>query len=240
MPLIELNQLTKVYKNEDIETPVLHGISFTINRGEFVAIMGPSGSGKSTLLHVLGFLDGYTNGSYRFEDQEVHAYAGDTTAHIRNKKLGFIFQSFNLLPHASVFENVRLPLYYSDVPEAEWSKRAKDAVDIVGLAHRLDYDVTRLSGGEKQRVAIARALVCNPEVIFADEPTGNLDSKSGGAIMQTLQDLNEKHGHTIILITHETYTAEHARRIIQIRDGLVESDTEVAERRHANGGILMK
>ena len=240
MPLIEINNLTKVYVNEEVETPVLHGISFSIDRGEFVAIMGPSGSGKSTLLHVLGFLDSYTDGSFLFEGKEASTYAGDATASIRNKKLGFIFQSFNLLAHASVFENVRLPLVYSDIPESEWEKRVNDAIEIVGLSHRTDFDVTRLSGGEKQRVAIARALVCNPEVIFADEPTGNLDSKSGGSIMQTLQELNEKHGHTIILITHETYTAEHARRIIRIKDGLVESDKEVTERRHTNGGILMK
>ncbi|MCK9344615.1 MAG: ABC transporter ATP-binding protein [Candidatus Pacebacteria bacterium] len=240
MPLLEVKNLIKIYKNDEVETPVLHGVSFSINRGEFVAIMGPSGSGKSTLLHVLGFLDGYTDGSYRFEDQEASTYTGDDTAHIRNKKLGFVFQSFNLLPHATVFENVRLPLFYSDIPEAEWDKRTKESIDLVGLSHRTDFDVTRLSGGEKQRVAIARALVCNPDVIFADEPTGNLDSKSGGSVMQTLQDLNEKHGHTIILITHETYTAEHAKRIIRIKDGLIESDTEVAERRHTNGGVLMK
>ena len=240
MSLIEIKQLTKVYKNDEIETPVLHGVSFSIDRGEFVAIMGPSGSGKSTLLHVLGFLDGYTSGSYKFEGQEASTYTGDDTAHIRNKKLGFVFQSFNLLPNASVFENVRLPLLYSEINESEWEKRTRDAIEIVGLSHRTDYDVSRLSGGEKQRVAIARALVTNPDVIFADEPTGNLDSKSGGGVMQTLQDLNDKHGHTIILITHETYTAEHARRIIRIKDGLIESDAEVTERRHTNGGILMK
>ena len=240
MPLIEVKNLTKVYVNEELETPVLHGVSFGIDRGEFVAIMGPSGSGKSTLLHVLGFLDSYTGGSYRFEDKEASTYEGDAVAHIRNKKLGFIFQSFNLLANASVFENVKLPLFYSDIPESEWAKLVTDAIEAVGLSHRSQYDVTRLSGGEKQRVAIARALVCSPEVIFADEPTGNLDSKSGGGVMKTLQDLNEKHGHTIILITHETYTAEHARRIIRIKDGLIESDTEVAERRHTNAGILMK
>lgn len=240
MPLIEVKNLTKVYVNDEVETPVLHGVSFRIERGEFVAIMGPSGSGKSTLLHVLGFLDSYTDGSYRFEDQETSTYEGDAMSHIRNKKLGFIFQSFNLLAHASVFENVKLPLFYSDIPESEWTRLVTDAIKAVELAHRTEYDVTRLSGGEKQRVAIARALVCNPEVIFADEPTGNLDSKSGGGVMQTLQDLNEKHGHTIILITHETYTAEHARRIIRIKDGLIESDTEVADRRHTTSGILMK
>jgi len=240
MPLIEVTDLTKIYKTDEIETPVLNGVSFSVDRGEFVAIMGPSGSGKSTLLHLLGFLDGYTGGSYRFEDKEANTYEGDATAHIRNKKLGFIFQSFNLLAQASVFENVKLPLLYSDVPESEWSMRATDAIDAVGLSHRIDFDVTKLSGGEKQRVAIARALVCKPEVIFADEPTGNLDSKSGGSVMQTLQDLNEKHGHTIILITHETYTAEHARRIIRIKDGLLESDTEVKDRRHTSGGMLMK
>lgn len=240
MPLIEIKNLTKVYVNEELETPVLHGVSFTIDRGEFVAIMGPSGSGKSTLLHVLGFLDSYTDGSYLFEDKEASTYEGDAMAHIRNKKLGFIFQQFNLLAHASVFENVKLPLFYSDIPESEWTKLATNAIGAVGLSHRTEFDVTRLSGGERQRVAIARALVCNPEVIFADEPTGNLDSKSGGGVMQILQDLNEKYEHTIILITHETYTAEHARRIIRIKDGLVESDTEVAERRHTTEGILMK
>ncbi|MFA5997430.1 MAG: ABC transporter ATP-binding protein [Candidatus Paceibacterota bacterium] len=240
MSLIELNNLVKIYSNEGVDTPVLHGLTFTINKGEFVAIMGPSGSGKSTLLHVLGFLDGYTSGSYRFEDQEASTYAGDDTAHIRNKKLGFVFQSFNLLPHASVYENVQLPLLYSDISESEWEKRTRDSIEKVGLTHRTDFDVTRLSGGEKQRVAIARALVCNPDVIFADEPTGNLDSKSGGSVMQTLQDLNDRHGHTIILITHETYTAEHAKRIIRIKDGLVESDIELVERRHTEQGILMK
>lgn len=240
MPIIEINNLTKTYVDEEMETPVLHGVTFSIERGEFVAIMGPSGSGKSTLLHVLGFLDGYTGGSYLFEGKEASTYEGDAMANIRNKKLGFIFQSFNLLPHSSVYENVRLPLMYSDIPEPEWDKRTRDSIDAVGLTHRTDFDVTRLSGGEKQRVAIARALVCNPEVIFADEPTGNLDSRSGGGVMQALQELNDKHGHTIILITHETYTAEHARRIIRLRDGLIESDEKVSTRRHTEGGILMK
>ncbi|MFZ2832243.1 MAG: ABC transporter ATP-binding protein [Minisyncoccia bacterium] len=240
MPLIEITNLTKVYSNEEVTTPVLNGVTFSVERGEFVAIMGPSGSGKSTLLHVLGFLDGYTDGSYLFENKEAQSYAGDATAHIRNKKLGFIFQSFNLLPHSSVFENVRLPLFYSDIAESEWDKRTQDAIEAVGLSHRTTYDVTRLSGGEKQRVAIARALVCDPEVIFADEPTGNLDSKSGGAVMQILQDLNDKQGHTIILITHETETALHARRIIRIKDGLIESDRKVERQHHTKEGVLRK
>ncbi|MEK7569112.1 MAG: ABC transporter ATP-binding protein [Patescibacteria group bacterium] len=240
MPLIEVEKLTKVYSDGDVETPVLHGVSFTIERGEFVAIMGPSGSGKSTLLHLIGFLDDYTDGSYRFNGTEAREYAGDEIAKIRNQKLGFVFQSFNLLPNTTVLENVKLPLLYSQFPEAEWDDRAMKAIRSVGLEHRALFDSTRLSGGERQRVAIARALVCDPEVIFADEPTGNLDSKSGGAIIDILQKLNKESGHTVILITHETETAEHAERIIRIKDGLVESDTKVKAPRRANGGSLNK
>lgn len=240
MPLIEVKELTKVYDDGVIKTPVLHGVSFSIEKGEFVAIMGPSGSGKSTLLHLLGFLDDYTDGSYNFSGQDARSYTGDEVAHIRNKKLGFIFQSFNLLSHATVLENVRLPLLYSNIPESEWNTLALKAIDSVGLSHRSSFDSSQLSGGERQRVAIARALVCNPEVIFADEPTGNLDSKSGGAVIEILQKLNEELGHTIILITHETYTAEHAKRIIRIKDGLVESDTQVSNPHHTNKGILIK
>lgn len=240
MPLIEVNNLTKVYQEGDIKTPVLHGVSFAIGKGEFVAIMGPSGSGKSTLLHLLGFLDDYTDGTYVFDGQDARAYTGDEVARIRNKKLGFIFQAFNLLPNASVLENVKLPLLYSDIPEKEWGARALKAIDSVGLSHRASFDSTQLSGGERQRVAIARALVCDPEVIFADEPTGNLDSKSGGVIIDILQRLNDAGGHTIILITHETSTAEHAKRIIRIKDGMVESDTKVASPRRTNGTELHK
>jgi putative ABC transport system ATP-binding protein len=240
MPLIEVAQITKVYEDGDVKTPVLHGVSFSIEKGEFVAIMGPSGSGKSTLLHLLGFLDDYTDGSYIFAGQDARSYTGNEVARIRNQKLGFIFQSFNLLPHASVLENVRLPLLYSDIPESKWDSLAVKAIESVGLSHRSSFDSSRLSGGERQRVAIARALVCSPEVIFADEPTGNLDSKSGGAVMEILQRLNEEEGHTIILITHETYTAEHAKRIIRIKDGLLESDTLVASPHRTNGGMLLK
>lgn len=240
MPLIEVNKLTKVYSDGEVETAVLHGVSFAIERGEFVAIMGPSGSGKSTLLHLLGFLDDYTSGSYRFNDTEAHQYTGDKIAEIRNQKLGFVFQSFNLLPNTTVLENVKLPLLYSQFSESEWRERAMEAIRSVGLEHRALYDSTKLSGGERQRVAIARALVCNPEVIFADEPTGNLDSKSGGGVINILQKLNEEKGHTIILITHETETAEHAQRIIRIKDGLIESDTKVKNPRRADNGALHK
>ncbi len=240
MSLIEVEKLTKVYTDGEVETPVLHGVSFTIDRGEFVAIMGPSGSGKSTLLHLVGFLDDYTSGSYRFNGIEAQNYTDDEVAVIRNQKLGFVFQSFNLLPNTSVLENVKLPLLYSQFPESEWNDRAMKAIRSVGLEHRALFDSTRLSGGERQRVAIARALVCAPDVIFADEPTGNLDSKSGGGVIDLLQKLNEESGHTIILITHETETAEHAKRIIRIKDGLIESDTKVKNPRRANNGSLHK
>ena len=240
MPLIEVTNLTKVYDDGQIKTPVLHGISFKIERGEFVSIMGPSGSGKSTLLHLLGFLDDYTSGSYRFNNEEARSYTGDEIARIRNEKLGFIFQSFNLLSNTTVLENVKLPLLYSSTPESEWDSRAMNAVQSVGLEHRATFDVSKLSGGERQRVAIARALVCNPEVIFADEPTGNLDSKSGDVVMSILQKLNEELGHTIILITHETDTAEHAKRIIRIKDGLLENDAIVASPHRAGDGVLNK
>jgi len=233
MPLIEIENLSKTYVNEGAPTPALQNLTFSIAEGEFVAIMGPSGSGKSTLLHILGFLDNPTEGLYRFEGKSMDDHPESELAHIRNKKMGFVFQSFNLLPHATVLENVKLPLLYSDVPDTRWEGMAKRAVESVGLAHRMEHEAFQLSGGEKQRVAIARALVREPQVIFADEPTGNLDSKSGKVIMEIVQRLNEKEGKTIILITHETYTAEHAHRIIRVRDGTVESDTTVKTRHHA-------
>lgn len=233
MPLIETIDLQKSYFGNEVETKVLRGVSFSMEKGDFVAIMGPSGSGKSTLLHILGFLDGLTSGQYLFEGRSVSDYNEEEIALVRNRKLGFVFQSFNLLARTSVLDNVKLPLQYSDVPEREWNERAREAVEAVGLSHRLDHDPSELSGGEKQRVAIARALVNKPEVIFADEPTGNLDSKSGQVVMDILQRLNEEQGHTIILITHETYTAEHADRIIRLFDGQIESDSKVANRKRA-------
>jgi putative ABC transport system ATP-binding protein len=232
MPIVEVKNLKKTYHNEGVETSVLHGLTFSIEAGEFVAVMGPSGSGKSTLLQILGFLDSYSHGSYFFEGKEVSTYGDDEVARIRNKKLGFIFQAFNLLPRTTVLENVTLPLLYSDIPEREWDTRAKAAIESVGLSHRLLHEPAQLSGGEKQRVAIARALVCEPSIIFADEPTGNLDSKSGKAVMEIIQKLNSQ-GHTILLITHETSTAQFARRVIHIKDGLIESDSKVEKQRSA-------
>ena len=233
MELIELKNIKKIYDPESDEpTVALDGITFDIAKGEFAAIMGPSGSGKSTLLHVLGFLDLPTSGEYWFDGKLLSQYSKDEIAAVRNKKMGFIFQAFNLLPRTSVLENVKLPLLYSDVPESKWDKLAKDAIESVGLSHRIGHDSSQLSGGEKQRVAIARALINDPQVIFADEPTGNLDSKSGQVVMEIIRKLNEEMGHTVILVTHETYTAEHAQRILTIKDGKVESDQKVEHRRH--------
>lgn len=231
MNIIEVKNLGKVYDNEGVKTEALRGTSFEIKKGEFVAIMGPSGSGKSTLLQILGLLDDYTHGTYHFDEKNISDYNQEDIARIRNEKMGFVFQSFNLLPNASVLENVKLPLLYSDVPESDWEEKAKSAVVSVGLQHRMYHDAKQLSGGEKQRVAIARALVNNPEVIFADEPTGNLDSKSGEVVIEIIQKLNKEMGHTVILITHETYTAEYAERIIRLHDGQIESDKRVENRR---------
>jgi len=231
--LIEVKNLEKTYI-DGAETPALRGVSFSIKKGEFVAIMGPSGSGKSTLLHILGFLDKQTSGEYRFDGKTIDDYSKEEVARVRNKKMGFVFQAFNLLTRISVLENVKLPLLYSGIKESQWDDLAKKALDSVGLSHRLYHQPSQLSGGEQQRVAIARALVNNPEVIFADEPTGNLDSKSAQTVMTILQKLNEEKGHTIVLITHETYIAEHARRIIRLLDGKIESDTLVNNRRKAD------
>lgn len=226
--LIEVKNLTKQYENDGVVTPVLHGVSFTIHSGEFVSIMGPSGSGKSTLMHILGFLDHLTEGQYLFEGRDVSQLSDDELAAMRSMKVGFVFQQFNLLPKTSVFQNVRLPMMYADSSESENDKRARAAIEAVGLGHRVEYLSSQLSGGEKQRVAIARALVNDPSVIFADEPTGNLDSKSGAQIMKILDDLNDQ-GKTIILVTHETTTAEHAKRILRMKDGLLWSDERVEE-----------
>jgi len=235
MALIEVKNLEKIYQDEDNQTPALCGVSFDIKEGEFVAIIGPSGSGKSTLLHILGFLDRHTKGEYLFEGKSSNDYSDVDLARIRNTKMGFVFQAFNLLPRTTVLDNVKLPLLYSDIPEKQWDSLARQAIDSVGLSHRVDFEPAQLSGGEKQRVAIARALVNNPKIIFADEPTGNLDSKSGKVVMEILQRLNDEKHHTIILITHETYTAENAERIIALHDGLIKSDEKVINRLNADG-----
>jgi putative ABC transport system ATP-binding protein len=225
-PLIEIQDLKKSYFNDDVETPVLHGLNLKIQKGEFVAIMGPSGSGKSTLMHILGFLDSHTGGQYIFQGEPTQQLEDDDLARIRATRVSFVFQAFNLLPRTTVLQNVLLPLiYHPTIPERERMSRALKAIELVGLTPRKDYLSSQLSGGQKQRVAIARALVTDPDVIFADEPTGNLDSASGVAVMQALQELNEQ-GHTIILVTHELTTAQHAKRIIRIRDGLIETDTK--------------
>ncbi len=237
--LIEIQHLIKNYYNEDLVTPVLKDVSFKIEKGEFVAIMGPSGSGKSTLMHILGFLDKLTEGKYLFNGKDVSTLSDDELAQMRGESIGFVFQAFHLLPRTSVLENVILPLIYSNKDPKERKARATAALDAVGLSHRLEFSPNQLSGGERQRVAIARALINNPDVIFADEPTGNLDSKSGLQVMKILQKLNEE-GRTIILVTHEKYTAEHAKRILTVRDGEVISDEKVLNRQIAeqNGSLL--
>ena len=234
MRIIETKDIAKVYKDG---TSALNGISLGIDEGEFLAIMGPSGSGKSTLLHILGFLDRPTGGTYKFEGKNMERYTDNEMAAVRNKKMGFVFQAFNLLPRATVMENVKLPLLYSSKKESAWDKLAKEAIESVGLSHRADHFSSQLSGGEKQRVAIARALINDPQIIFADEPTGNLDSKSGQTIMEILQNLNENDGRTIVLVTHETYTAENAKRIVTLHDGKVEEDSITKNHRDARKGF---
>lgn len=237
MEIITIKDLVKTYGQGDSTTKALRGVTFSVQKGEFIAIMGPSGSGKSTLLHILGFLDKPTSGTYILDGKKPDDLTDDEIAKIRNKKLGFIFQAFNLLKRTSVLENVKLPLLYSDIPESQWNAMALKAIKAVNLMHRVDHEPSQLSGGEQQRVAIARALVNDPEIIFADEPTGNLDSISGKMVMATLQDLNQNHNHTIVLITHETFTAQHAERIIHIKDGQVERIEKIEKRRRAEEGF---
>mgnify|MGYP002621480528 FL=1 len=232
--LIEVENLKKQYPDG---TQALRGVSLSITKGEFIAIMGPSGSGKSTLLHIIGFLDNQTDGLFRFDGKLNTDYLPHEVAKLRNSRVGFVFQMFNLLPRTTVLDNVLLPLLYSDIPEKEWRPRATKAIESVGLSHRMTHENSELSGGERQRVAIARALVNQPEIIFADEPTGNLDSKSGQGVMKILENLNDE-GHTVVLITHETYTAEHAERIIRLHDGTIAEDGSVKKRRRANDSFV--
>ncbi len=238
--LIDARNLFKSYENDGVVTPVLFDINLKIDRGEFVSIMGPSGSGKSTLMHILGFLDTHTQGQYLFQGQPTLQLTDDDLARIRATRVSFVFQMFNLLPRTTVLENVLLPLlYHPTIPVSKREEYAKKAIELVGLSDRKDFLSSQLSGGQKQRVAIARALVTNPDVIFADEPTGNLDSASGVAVMQALQSLNDQ-GHTIILVTHERTTAEHAKRILQIKDGCIVSDSSDFTRQIAGGKDRLK
>ncbi|MBM4264477.1 MAG: ABC transporter ATP-binding protein [Deltaproteobacteria bacterium] len=222
--VIRVENLFKTYHMGDVEVHALRGIYLTIERGEFVAVMGSSGSGKSTFMNILGCLDRPTSGKYWLESEEVGALSADDWAHIRNKRIGFVFQGFNLLPRTTALENVELPMMYNGYASKERHQRAVEVLELVGLGERLDHTPNRLSGGQQQRVAIARSLVNKPSLILADEPTGNLDTVTSNEIMALFQKLNNEQGITIILVTHETDIAEHARRQIVFRDGQVISD----------------
>ena len=223
MPLIETRDLWKTYVMGDEEIHALRGVSITIERGEYVAIMGPSGSGKSTLMNLIGCLDTPSKGTYLLNDKEVSLMNDNELARIRNEEIGFVFQTFNLLPRATALHNVELPLVYAGMPKKERLEQAKAAMEKVELTHRMTHKPNELSGGQRQRVAIARALVNNPSILLADEPTGNLDSKTGVEIMALFAKLHPG-GNTIIVVTHEADIAAHAHRVIAIRDGQVEKD----------------
>jgi len=235
MELIELNDVRKSYLLGEMEVPVLKGVSLKVQRGELVALMGASGSGKSTLMNILGCLDRPTSGEYWLEGREISRLSADERAMLRNGKLGFVFQSFNLLPRTSALDNVAMPLSYgaADLSEREARERAAQMLELVGLEERMRHEPNQLSGGQQQRVAIARSLVNRPQVLLADEPTGNLDSKSGAEIMAIFQELNEEQGITIVFVTHEPDIAEHTQRIVRLMDGRVEADAPVLNPRRA-------
>lgn len=224
--LIDVQKLFKIYEIGEIKVNALRGVDVQIGENEYVAIMGPSGSGKSTLMNILGCLDTPSEGKYQFGGEDVHKMDDDQLAEIRNRRIGFVFQTFNLLPRATALHNVELPLVYAGVAASKRRAQAKSALERVGLADRMTHKPNELSGGQRQRVAIARALVNNPSIILADEPTGNLDTATGDEIMNIFSELHRQ-GNTIILVTHEEYIAEHAHRILRLRDGRVESDTTV-------------
>lgn len=230
--MIKISHISKIYKTDILETVALSDISFTVKRGEFVAIMGPSGSGKSTLMHILGALDLPTSGEYVLDGERVNQLSDDELADIRNQKIGFIFQAFNLLPRTTALKNVMLPLVYAGIPREERYKRAKMYLEMVGLSDRMDHASNQLSGGQQQRVAIARGLAMNPAILLADEPTGNIASVQAQEIMSIFQHLNDK-GNTIIMITHEPDVAHHARRIITLKDGKIIEDRKNAKQTKA-------
>ncbi|CAN5232693.1 ABC transporter ATP-binding protein [soil metagenome] len=229
-PTIEISNISKIYQMGDVETVALDKVSFKINAGEFVAIMGPSGSGKSTLMHILGALDTPTSGTYILDGENVEKLTDDELADIRNRKIGFIFQAFNLLPRISVLQNVMLPMRYAGIPEEERKLKAQKYLEMVGLGHRLHHRSNQISGGQQQRVSIARALALNPALLLADEPTGNIASAQAEEIMAIFQEINDQ-GHTVVMITHEPDIADHAKRIIMIRDGKLVQDRQNAEQK---------
>jgi len=232
-PVIEIHDITKIYQMGEVQVHALRGVSLTVHARELVAIMGPSGSGKSTLMNIIGCLDKPTGGTYFLDGQEVGKMDDNQLAVVRNQKIGFVFQNFNLLPRTSALANVELPMVYNRIPRKERHRRAAIALESVGLGDRLYHKSNELSGGQQQRVAIARALVNQPSIILADEPTGNLDSKSGAEIMAIFQRLNEENDITIVFVTHEPEIAQHTRRIIRLSDGHIVSDEAVANPKRA-------
>lgn len=228
--MIQVSHISKIYRNDSVETKALDDVSFEIQEGEFVAIMGPSGSGKSTLMHILGALDLPTSGTYTLAGENVSALTDDELADIRNRKIGFVFQAFNLLPRTSALKNVALPMMYAGVHKKERIQKAGKLLEMVGLEDRIHHTPSQLSGGQQQRVAIARSLIMNPSMILADEPTGNIASNQADEIMSVFEKLNDE-GHTIVMITHEPEIAHHAKRIILIRDGKIIEDRKNGHRR---------
>jgi len=224
MPLIEVEEVRKVYRMDGVEFEALKGVSFTVDKGEFVIIMGPSGSGKSTIMHILGALDVPTSGRYVLDGKEIANMTRDELAHVRNRNIGFVFQGFNLLPRMNAMENVELPMLYAGVPPKERKAKANQALELVGLLEWAPHRPNQMSGGQQRRVAIARALVNDAPLLLADGPTGSLDSKTGAQVMEMLQSLNETRGITVVLVTHDSNIARYGKRIIRVLDGLISSD----------------